>query len=122
VESNPNINYPKDISNLATFSTEEISDKNDMRSKKQPDADLVIAEISSVIDDSIALSINSSLSSVERLLILREGLLALISTLSESNNKVYDSLILLQTILRNAKDFTDVKYRVIKATSAKFVR
>lgn len=87
------------------------------------DVGLVVETISVLIDESVALALESGSSSVERLLMLREGIIDLLVCLStEEVQDVLGSLTLLRTILGNAKELPDEKYRSLKTTSDKFIR
>lgn len=85
----------------------------------------VIHEISNSLDESIVASLSmGSSSSVERLLMIRDSVQTLLNGLNSEGNysrrEVYNSLGLLKTLIGNAKDLSDEKYRSIKANSKKF--
>jgi len=87
----------------------------------------VVQEISDSLDESIALALNmESSSSIERLLMIRESVRKILGGMnigvggSYSRREVYNSLDLLRTFIKNAKDLPDEKYRSIKANSKKF--
>ena len=87
----------------------------------------VVQEISDSLDESIALALNmESSSSIERLLMIRDSVRKILGGMnirvggSYSRREVYNSLDLLRTFIKNAKDLPDEKYRSIKANSKKF--
>ena len=85
----------------------------------------MIHEISNSLDESIVASLSmGSSSSVERLLMIRDSVQTLLNGLNSEGNysrrEVYNSLGLLKTLIGNAKDLSDEKYRSIKANSKKF--
>ena len=69
------------------------------------DFDSIIDEISALIDENIAFALETNSSCAERLFMLRDYLIIMISNIKTPKKSIllYDSLSLLKTILKNAK-------------------